>query len=107
MGIADSRFGGEVISKKGKIFKFDDIGCMARFIKSGGIAQKDIAQTVVVNYEKQNDFIEAANAVLITGDAVKSPMGSNVAAFVNAAAAVKTISGGKILSWNEFYQQIE
>ncbi len=107
MGIADARFGGEVISKKGKVFKFDDIACMARFIKSGGISQKDIAQTVVINYEKQNDFIKTDNAVLITVEAVKSPMGSNIAAFATADAANRTIKDGKTLSWNEFYQQIE
>jgi copper chaperone NosL len=107
MGIADARFGGEVITKKGKVFKFDDIGCMVRFIKSGGIEQKDIAQTVVINYEKQNDFINSDKAVFLAGETIKSPMNFNIAAFPDADAANKVIRGGKTLSWNELYQRIE
>lgn len=107
MGIADARFGGEVLTKKGKVFKFDDIGCMIRFIKSGGVEQKDIGQTVVINYEKQNDFINTGKAVFLIGESIKSPMNFNVAAFSNAEAANKFIKGGTTLSWNELYQRIE
>ncbi len=107
MGIADAKFGGEVITKKGKVFKFDDIGCLIKFVKSGGVEQNEIKQTIVINYEKQNDFIDRNKAVFLVDDAVKSPMNYNVAAFINADAANKNIPGGKTLSWNELYQRIE
>ncbi|HEX6846377.1 MAG TPA: nitrous oxide reductase accessory protein NosL [Chitinophagaceae bacterium] len=106
MGIADERFGGEVITKKGKIFKFDDIGCMINFIKSGGIEQKDIRQTLAVNYEKKDDFITTDKAIFMSGEAVKSPMGFNIAAFSNVEAASKVVQG-ETLSWAELYQRIE
>ena len=109
MGIADSKFGGEIITDKGKIYKFDDIGCMIRFIKAGGIVQKNISRTVVVNYEKQNDFIDADKTVFIISDITKSPMGFNIAAFSDKVPASKFIEGtnGKILSWNQLYNQVE
>jgi copper chaperone NosL len=107
MGIADPRFGGEVITKKGKVLKFDDIGCMIRYIKSGEMEQKDISQTVVVNYEKQADFINTDKAAFLVSETIKSPMNFKVAAFSTADAANKGIQGGKILPWNELYQQIE
>lgn len=107
MGIADARFGAELISKKGKVFKFDDIGCMVNFMKADGIEQKDISQTVVINYEKKNDFIDTGKAVYIKSEVVKSPMGFNIATFSNIHSANKFVPGGKILSWNEVYQQIE
>ena len=107
MGIADAKFGGEVITKKGKVFKFDDIGCMIKFMKSGGVEQKDVKETVVINYEKQNDFINTGKAVFLHGDVVKSPMNYNIAAFANATACNKGFPGEKTLSWNELYQQIE
>lgn len=106
MGIADERFGGEVVTKKGKIFKFDDIGCMVNFLKAGGIAEKDIAQTVVLNYEKKDDFINTEKAIFVNADAVKSPMGFNIAAFSSADAASKIVHG-TTLSWAEVYQRIE
>jgi copper chaperone NosL len=107
MGIADGRFGAELITKKGKIFKFDDIGCMIRFMKAGEVEQKDISQTFVVNYEKQNDFINTDKATFLVNEKVKSPMNFNVAGFSNADAANKMIPGGKTLLWNELYQQLE
>jgi copper chaperone NosL len=105
MGVADSKFGGELITGKGKIYKFDDIGCMVRFIKTGDVKQKDISRTMVVNYEKQNDFIDADKAVLIISESTKSPMGFNIAAFSNKVSVSKI--EGKIFSWNELYNKIE
>jgi len=107
MGIADTKFGGEVLTKKGKIFKFDDIGCMIRFIRLNEVEQKDISQSVVVNYNKQNDFINTDKAVFLVGDVVKSPMNYNIAAFLNADDAAKISVAGKTLRWNELIQKIE
>jgi copper chaperone NosL len=107
MGIADAKFGGEVITKKGKIFKFDDIGCMIKFIRSGGVEQKDIKETVVINYEKQNDFINTDKASFLVDETIKSPMNFHIAAFANAAEAAKIVPAGKTLTWNELYQRIE
>lgn len=106
MGIADAKFGSEVITKKGKVFKFDDIGCMIKFMKAGGVEQKDIKQTVVINYDKQNDFIATDKAVFVIGGSIKSPMNFNIAAFTDATAAAK-IPEGNTLNWNEVYQKIE
>ena len=105
MGVADSKFGGELITSKGKIYKFDDIGCMIRFIKTGDVKQKDISRTVIVNYEKPNDFIDADKAVLIISETTKSPMGFNIAAFSSKESVSKI--EGKIFSWNELYNKIE
>ena len=64
MGMADPKYGGEVITKKGKVFKFDDVICMIRFLKSGTLKPGDIKQNVVINFEKKNDFIDVKDAIL-------------------------------------------
>jgi copper chaperone NosL len=109
MGIVDIKFGNEIITKKGKIFKFDDIGCTIRYLKSGSIEQKDIAQTVVINYEKKNDFIDVNNASFVVSEEIRSPMNFNTAAFTTKEAATKFLAGksGKIFNWNEIYSRIE
>ena len=108
MGIADPKFGGEVITNKGKVYKFDDIGCLIRFMKAGSVEQKNISRTVVVNYEKQNDFIDADKAVLLNSELTKSPMGFNLAAFSNNNTATKLAgTNGKIISWKELYNRVE
>jgi copper chaperone NosL len=108
MGIADTKFGSEIITGKGKIYKFDDIGCMIRFMKTGEVKQKDIGQTLVINYEKQNAFIDINKAFLLKSETTKSPMGFDLAAFSTKEAAT-SVGGtnGKIFSWNELYNQVE
>lgn len=100
MSIMDGKFGGEVITKKGKLYKFDDIHCLVHFIKSGNINEADIKQTYFINY-KGSDFIDANSAVLITSPELKSPMNGNTAAFVNQQEAEKKANEvhGKIVSW--------
>ena len=77
-------------------------------VEAGTIEQKNISRTVVVNYEKQNDFIDADKAVLLNSELTKSPMGFNLAAFSNNQAAAKIAgTSGKIISWKELYNQVE
>ena len=109
MGIVDIKFGNEIITKKGKVFKFDDIGCMTRYLKSGSIEQNDIAKTVVINYEKKGDFLDVSNASFAVSEEIRSPMNFNTAAFTTKEEATKFLAGksGKIFNWNEIYTRIE
>ncbi|HEU4575799.1 MAG TPA: nitrous oxide reductase accessory protein NosL [Chitinophagaceae bacterium] len=108
MGIVDPKFGGEVVTKKGKLYKFDDMHCMIKFLKSGEVNEGDIQQTVVINYDKANDFLDVKNAAFAVSDELKSPMGANAAGFSSKEAAQKGLAGkqGTILSWNELFEQI-
>ena len=109
MGIIDTKFGGEVITSKGKIFKFDDLICMARYLKSGMLTEKEIKQTVTINFAKQNEFIDVNKAFFLVSTELKSPMGSNAAAFTSKEAAEKFNTGnsGIIINWQEFYNRIK
>jgi copper chaperone NosL len=107
MGMADPKFGGEVITKKGKVYKFDDLHCMISFLRSGFVAEKDIRENVVINYEIQNDFLDVQTAKFVISPLLKSPMGSNTAGFASKEAAQINNSGnkGQILNWNELLNQ--
>ncbi len=106
MGIIDTKFGGEVVTKKTKVYKFDDVICMVRFLKAGTVKENEVAKKVVINYEKQNDFIDVGKTVFFINPELKSPMGSNVAAFTSQHAAEKAKEGkeGRLISWDEFYK---
>jgi copper chaperone NosL len=109
MGIADFKFGMEIITQKGKVYKFDDTGCMIRFLKANNEAEKQVSQLVVINYEKKDDFLDVKKVFFAVSEQVKSPMNFNAAAFESREAAEKFLAGknGKILSWNEIYNKIE
>lgn len=87
MNLTDTRFGAELITSKGKVFKFDDLHCLAAFQKAGTVAEKDVKQLYTINFSAPNTFLELNTAVLVTSPALKSPMGSSTAAFTDTTAA--------------------
>lgn len=109
MGISDLKFGSEIVTKKGKVYKFDDVGCMVQFLKKGTIAQNDIAYSLVINYEKQHDLLDVNKASFVVSEEIRSPMNFNTAAFDGGEAANRYISEkkGKLSGWNEIYSTIE
>jgi copper chaperone NosL len=109
MGITDTRFGGEVITKKGKIYKFDDMHCMISFLKAGGEAEKDISKKVTLNFEKPNEFIDVLSATFIISPELKSPMGSNAAAFSAKQAAENCASNkqAELKTWIQLYSAVQ
>lgn len=109
MGFVDPKFGGEVITTKGKVYMFDDVICMVRFLKSGSLNDKDISKRVLLNYQKENDFIETNKAFILVSSSLKSPMNSSAAAFNSQAEAEKMKTGvdGKIMLWDEVYDKIQ
>src|SRR5690606_22753916 len=44
MTIADARFGAEILSNKGKVWKFDDAHCVIAFMKSGELKEADFKE---------------------------------------------------------------
>jgi len=109
MGIVDPKFGGEVVTKKAKVYKFDDLVCMVRFLQSGTLQEKEIAKKVIIDFEKENNFLDVSKAFFWASPELRSPMGSNAAAFASQQAAEKAKAGkeGQLLSWDEINKKIK
>lgn len=107
MSIADNRFGAEIITKKGKVYKFDDMHCILGFMKANTINNKDIREIYFVNFEEPHNFILASKAFLLKSNELHSPMGGNVASFDNETklkeAAQKT--KGEIVTWSALVKE--
>ncbi|MBN8686827.1 MAG: nitrous oxide reductase accessory protein NosL [Chitinophagales bacterium] len=109
MTIMDPKFGAELITDKGKVYKFDDVICLQHFIKSGEVKQENIRQQLVINFEKENDFLAISQAGFLVSPGIKSPMGSQAAAFSTREAAEKYNSTlqGELLSWKELSGKLQ
>ena len=109
MTIVDPKFGGEIVTRKGKVYKFDDLVCMAHFIKSDVVRTNETARQVAVNFQKQNDFIDLDKSFFLLSTALKSPMGGNAAAFATQQEAekIKTTIPGDIVTWDELQEKIQ
>lgn len=101
MTISDGHFGAELITKKGRVYKFDDIDCMARYIKSGETSEFE--NYYVNDFTKENELINAVEATYVSSDELNSPMGGNYAAFRNQARAEEFIlkNKGSLITWKD------
>lgn len=108
MGLADFRFGGEIITKKGKAYKFDDLRCMINYLKSNSLEEKDISKTLTMNFNKPNEFIDVKKAWYLVSPELRSPMNSNSSGFVSKEEAEKMLKGktGQILRWNDLLERV-
>lgn len=85
MTISDARFGAELITSKGRIYKFDDLSCMISYAReNSGI---DSHRAYVNDYGEEGILIEAEKAFFILSDSLHSPMRGNTAAFADERRA--------------------
>ncbi len=106
MTISDARFGVEVISKKGKIFKFDDVKCMLGFIEQDTLFKAKIKDIYVTNYLLPSQLINTKQAYLLHSIEFRSPMGGNVSAFDNVESLnkINTEFKGSLIKWEMLYK---
>ena len=89
MKIADGKFGAELITSKGRIYKFDDMFCMIKYHKENKDVQ--IQSFYIHDYNQNNVLIPAETAFYIKGGEINSPMHGNI-------IAVKTNEESQILA---------
>lgn len=107
MTIADGRFAAELITDKGRVYKFDDLRCMMRF--SDESKNQVYTQKYVNDYIKNNILIDSESALFIYSSNVRSPMRGDVAAFALQEDADKhaKIWNAPILKWNQLSSVIK
>lgn len=107
MTISDARFGAEVITKKGKYFKFDDAHCLLSYLQSGMLDQNDVAGIYFVDFSGDHALVKAEHSFLLQSEALRSPMGGNIAAFTNADSLkkIKDQFKGAETNWKNLYRQ--
>lgn len=96
MTILDKHFGGEIITKKGKVYKFDAAECLDAFYHH---TSEPVARVYFVDFNQPGQLIPAKDAFLLQGAKLHSPMGKGIAAFSTKAAAENAWRefGGKIV----------
>jgi copper chaperone NosL len=101
MSIVDAQHGAELVSSKGKVFKFDAIECLIGYSKEKKDTQ--FAFELVNDYSTPKELIEAKQSTFLISENLSSPMGANLTAFGDKKNAEEMLSakGGKLFSWSE------
>lgn len=102
MTIIDKKFAVEIISVKGKAYKFDDLICTKQFVENKKIDAKEIGDIFVNYYNKPGEFIKFKESYLVSNEWLKTPMSGNMAAFASQEEAMRFIEthGGDSLASN-------
>ena len=79
MTIASAPYATELITDKGRIYKFDDLSCMMNYTKeNGGLPN---AELFITDYLKPDTFVKVESAFLLQGGIIRGPMGGKVVGF--------------------------
>lgn len=101
MTIVDRQHAAELVTSKGKVYKFDAIECMVNFRKD----HKDIqyALYLVTDFSNPGELVDATISTFLISENISSPMGANLSAFYDESAAIEIQSthGGEIYDWHE------
>lgn len=104
MTIVDERFGAEIVTNKGKAYKFDDLHCLNKFLEEELISDADINDIYYIDFSKPTTFITASNALLLRGEDIRSPMASNIATFaeVDSLEKYQEYFNAKKIKWEDY-----
>lgn len=97
MTIADPKYGAEVITKKGRILKFDATECMINQLNQEPMEPQSL---LVIGYDTPEKLHPAGSLSYIISPDYQSPMGAHLAAFSDTSA-LSPEERSKALDWNE------
>lgn len=103
MTIANAQYATELITVKGRIYKFDDLSCMIQYAKENSNLSN--AKLFVNDYLTPNKFVPVEQAVFLKGGTIHGPMGGKVVGFSNSADAQNyqsKLQAGTI-NWSTLY----
>ncbi len=99
MTIVDKQHAAEIVTDKGKSFKFDASECMMNHIKS--IDQTTISMFLVNDFNQPGTLIDATEATFLISKNLPSPMGAYLSAFKSkeAAETIQSLNEGELYTW--------
>lgn len=106
MTIVDRVHAAEIVTKKGKVYKFDATECMVNFMKDFHVA--DVELYLSNNYTEPEVLIDATKATFLISKNIPSPMGAFLSAFKSKEEAKKMQSekDGTLYTWDELLSHL-
>ena len=103
MTIADEKFGSELITRKGRVYKYDSIECLAAASRDFAAKHEDIHSSWLTDFGRPGEFLDASKAWIVLTERQQSPMGLGLVAVSTEDLALNLIDevGGLVVSWTE------
>lgn len=108
MTLADPRHAGQLVTITGKALPFDDVGCLATFVATGGIAADQIHSLWFHDFVQPDSLLGAGGAVFLQHDSIRTPMNYGIVALRRGPGAdsLAAATGGRLLSWEQVLERV-
>ncbi len=106
MTVVDAQHAAQVVTSKGKAYKFDAIECCVNYLNKH--TDQQFAHILVNDYENPGVLLAAETSHYLISPAIPSPMGANLSAFASegAAQAIHQNKGGEMFGWEMLKQHL-
>ncbi len=103
MTIADPRFAAELVTARGRVHVFDDIGCLVLFAAEGGVPLEQVHSLWVHDFLHPDSLLDARAAVYLRIESMNTPMGSHLVALREGPGAdsLSARVSGPLLRWDD------
>ena len=101
MTIMDHRYGTEIVTAKGKVYKFDSIECLVEFFVEKNTGNEEFSLILFTPYNQPGKLVDVHKSHVLHSRNLPSPMGMYLTAFEteNEALSFKEKNGGKVYDW--------
>ena len=109
MTIIEELYGSELLTTRGKSYKFDSIECLAAFVARGEVANAKIHDLYFTDFEDAGNLYPLEEMIFVQSKKLKSPMGLNLSAFRTQKTAddVALLYFGETLTWEQVQSFVE
>lgn len=103
MNITDNKYAAELVTSKGKVYKFDSIECLFQFKDLEFKSDDEIHSELVNDFSNPGELIDLRKSFFLKSEVFRSPMGMNVLSVSSEEKLneIKSQHGGEILTYNE------
>jgi copper chaperone NosL len=109
MTIMDKRFGSEIVTAKGKVYKFDSVECLVEFMENNQKDKEKFSMMLFTPFDQPGKLVDARESHVLHSKNLPSPMGLYLTAFDSEATAMdfKDQYGGKVYCWDGLMENFD
>ncbi len=96
MGIADPKFGAELVTAKGRVYKFDALECLVPYLEDH---PDDYAHIMAIAYDNPKTLYRVQEMQFVISDEIRSPMGAWLLSFSEETDAASYAKNGTPYNW--------
>ena len=108
MTIVDLRFGSEIVTLKGKIYKFDAVECMVNYLDDRVEDEYKLTYILTNTLDAPGDLFDVQECKFLRSNNMPSPMGMFINPFKDSVLANsnQVENSGTIYDWNDLRAEL-